>query len=85
MKLGRSVLSALRGTREVCDQVSGGKCIGSPGPRTYLQNVELTQRSLQHCPVQHVCCNWCHNGLIGYQGNVSLVSCNVEGNQISEE
>ena len=33
MKLGCSVLSALHGTQEVCDQVSDSKCIGSSEPR----------------------------------------------------
>ena len=43
MKLGRSLLSAMRGTREVCDQTCGGRSLGSPRPRQSQLSVFFVQ------------------------------------------
>ena len=42
-KLSRSVLSALRGTREVCNQICDGKCLVSPGPRQSQLSIFFVQ------------------------------------------
>ena len=69
MKLGRSVLSALRGTRKVCSEICDGKCLVSPGAR----QSQLSVFFVQWAAYQMYMLAWGRVALVQFRSNLCLV------------